>query len=134
MSTAMSSRSAAATPLRDIGQIAVRATDLPRATAYYRDVLGLPFLFDAPNLAFFQAGTVRLMLGPGETAEFDHPSSVLYFNVASIDEAHATLAGRGVRFRDRPHVVHSTTQGALWMAFFDDSEGNILAIMEWRAA
>jgi methylmalonyl-CoA/ethylmalonyl-CoA epimerase len=125
---------AAGTPLRDIGQIAIRITDLPRATAFYRDVLGLPFLFDAPRLAFFQAGSIRLMLSPAETPEFDHPGSVLYFTVADISAAFATLRARGVRFRDEPHVVHSTPQGALWMTFFEDSEANILALMEWREA
>ena len=126
--------SAAATPLRDIGQIAIRITDLPRATAFYRDVLGLPFLFDAPRLAFFQAGSIRLMLSPAETPEFDHPGSVLYFSVADIGSAYATLRARGVRFRDEPHVVHSTPQGALWITAFEDSEANVLALMEWRVA
>ena len=126
--------SAATTPLRDIGQIAIRITDLPRATAFYRDVLGLPFLFDAPRLAFFQAGSIRLMLSPAETPEFDHPGSVLYFSVADIGSAYATLRARGVRFRDEPHVVHSTPQGALWITAFEDSEANVLALMEWRVA
>jgi len=126
--------SAVGTPLRDIGQIAIRATDLSRATAFYRDVLALPFLFDAPRLAFFQAGTVRLMLSPAETPEFDHPGSVLYFTVADIANAHRTLRERGVRFRDEPHAVHTTPQGSLWMTFFEDSEANVLALMEWKAA
>jgi len=129
-----STASPVSTPLRDIGQIAIRIADLPRATAFYRDVLGLPFLFDAPRLAFFQAGSVRLMLSPAETPEFDHPGSVLYFTVADIAGAHETLRARGVRFRDEPHVVHSTPQGALWMTFFEDSEANVLALMEWRGA
>lgn len=132
MSTAAPSPTATS-PLRDIGQIALRARDLSRATAFYRDALGLPFLFEAPpSLAFFQAGTVRLMLSPGETPEFDHASSVLYFNVADIESAWRTLSDRGVRFRDEPHVVHRTAQGALWMTFFEDSEGNVLALMEQR--
>jgi methylmalonyl-CoA/ethylmalonyl-CoA epimerase len=130
----MSTSSAVTSPLHDIGQIAIRITDLARATAFYRDALGLPFLFDAPRLAFFQAGSVRLMLSPAETPEFDHPGSVLYFNVAEIASAYGTLRARGVRFRDEPHVVHSTPHGALWMTFFEDSEANVLALMEWRVA
>jgi methylmalonyl-CoA/ethylmalonyl-CoA epimerase len=126
--------SAVASPLQGIGQIAIRITDLARATAFYRDALGLPFLFDAPRLAFFQAGSVRLMLSPAETPEFDHPGSVLYFTVADIASASSTLRARGVRFRDEPHVVHATPQGALWMTFFEDSEANVLALMEWRGA
>jgi methylmalonyl-CoA/ethylmalonyl-CoA epimerase len=130
----MSTSSAVTSPLQDIGQIAIRITDLARATAFYRDALGLPFLFDAPRLAFFQAGSVRLMLSPAETPEFDHPGSVLYFTVTDIASASGTLRARGVRFRDEPHVVHSTPQGALWMTFFEDSEANVLALMEWRGA
>jgi methylmalonyl-CoA/ethylmalonyl-CoA epimerase len=133
MSTS-SAPSAVTSPLKDIGQIAIRITDLARATAFYRDALGLPFLFDAPRLAFFQAGSVRLMLSPAETPEFDHPGSVLYFTVADIASASSTLRARGVRFRDEPHVVHATPQGALWMTFFEDSEANVLALMEWRGA
>ena len=118
--------------LTDIGQIAIITKDLPRATAFYRDVLGLAFLFEAPGLAFFQCGGVRLMLGGAESPEFDHPSSILYFNVADILEAHRTLAARGVKFREDPHVIHTAGNQALWMAFFTDSEGNFFALMAWR--
>lgn len=122
----------AAPLLTAIGQIAVRATDLPRATRFYRDALGLPFLFEAPGLAFFQCGGVRLMLSGAESPEFDHPASILYFDVADIEAAHAALSARGVSFRDQPHPVHRTPERALWMAFFDDSEGNTFAIMAWK--
>ena len=115
--------------LSRIGQISVRVRDVARATEFYRDALGLPFLFAAPNLAFFQAGEVRLMLGPSETPEFDHPSSVLYFTVADIDSACETLKGRGVRFRDEPHLIHRAADHDLWMAFFHDADDNTLALM-----
>ena len=118
--------------LGDIGQIAIVVKDLPRATAFYRDVLELPFLFEAPGLAFFQAGGVRLMLSGAESPEFDHPSSILYFNVADILVAHRTLASRGVRFREDPHVVHRAGDQSLWMGFFKDSEENYFALMAWR--
>ena len=122
----------AATPtfgLARLGQIAITVHDLDRATAFYRDVLGLPFLFRAPNLAFFDCGGVRLMLGLPERAEPDHPSSILYFSVADIDAAHAALAARGVSFTDRPHLIAKMPDHDLWMAFFTDSEGNTLALM-----
>jgi methylmalonyl-CoA/ethylmalonyl-CoA epimerase len=119
-------------PLADIGQIAIVVHDLPRATAFYREVLGLPFLFEAPGLAFFQCGSVRLMLSGAEAPEFDHPASILYFNVADIEAAHRLLAERGVRFRDQPHPVHRTAEQALWMAFFQDTEDNVFALMAWR--
>jgi methylmalonyl-CoA/ethylmalonyl-CoA epimerase len=119
--------------LSDIGQIAIITQDLPRAVRFYRDALGLQLLFEAPPaLAFFQCGSVMLMLGPPESPEFDHPSSILYFNTADIGAAHAAMKERGVQFRDEPHVVHRDGTRALWMAFFEDSEGNVLAIRQWK--
>lgn len=115
--------------LAQLGQIAITVHDLDRATAFYRDVLGLPFLFRAPNLAFFDCAGIRLMLGLPERAELVHPSSILYFSVADIDAAHAALAARGVSFTDRPHLIAKMPDHDLWMAFFTDSEGNTLALM-----
>jgi catechol 2,3-dioxygenase-like lactoylglutathione lyase family enzyme len=118
--------------LDNVGQIAMRARDVARATAFYRDTLGLKLAIEAPGMAFFQVGDLMIMLGGSENAEFDHPGSVLYFRTGDIEATHAALAGRGVTFRDGPHVVHRAGDRALWMAFFDDSEGNVLALMQWR--
>ena len=116
--------------LSHIGQIAVVVHDIERATAFYRDTLGMKFLFAAPpNLAFFDAGGTRLMLGPAESPEFDHPGSVLYFDVADVHEAHRTLGARGVEFIDEPHFVAPMANGDLWMTFFKDPDGNLMAIM-----
>src|SRR5260370_18687929 len=77
--------------IKNIGQISIFVHDLPRATAFYRDTLGLPLLFTAPNLAFFDCGGVRLMLGPAETPELDHPRSILYFRVSALTSSHQRL-------------------------------------------
>ena len=119
--------------LSQIGQIAVNVHDLPRALAFYRDTLGMRFLFETPNLAFFDCGGVRLMLGQAESAEFDHPASILYYRVPDAVAAHATLAERGVTFVGEPHVVHRAPTYELWMAFFHDSEGNPAAVMSEKA-
>jgi methylmalonyl-CoA/ethylmalonyl-CoA epimerase len=116
--------------LSEIGQIAITCKDVKRAAAYYRDVLGMTFLFDAPNLAFLQAGSVRLMLSGVEQPEFDHPASILYFRVADIAAAHTELKGRGVEFRTEPHVVHRTDTYELWLADFYDCERNTFALMQ----
>ncbi len=116
--------------LRTIGQISMRATDLPRAVAFYRDVLGVRHLFDAgPTLSFFDCDGVRLMLSPAEQPEFDHPGSVLYFRVDDIHEAFQTLTARGAVFIDQPHLIARLPDHELWMTFFRDSEGNTLALM-----
>jgi methylmalonyl-CoA/ethylmalonyl-CoA epimerase len=124
----------AAPVLQSIGQIAVRVKDLTRAVKFYREVLGLKYLFEAPGLAFFECAGVHLMLSGAEEPEFDHASSVLYFNVAEIQVAYRSLVQRGVRFRDEPHVVHRAGPQELWMSFFDDGEGNVFAIRCWRSA
>ncbi|MGI8422688.1 MAG: VOC family protein [Chloroflexota bacterium] len=115
--------------LTTIGQIAVRATDLDRAVAFYRDTLGAKFLFRVPNLAFFQFGEVRMMLSPAEDPEFDHPSSVIYYKVDDIDGAYRTLKAAGVEFRDEPHLIAQLPDHDLWMVFLLDSEGNTLSLM-----
>jgi methylmalonyl-CoA/ethylmalonyl-CoA epimerase len=108
----------------------INARDLTRATNFYRDVLGLRFLFEAPGqMSFFECGGVRLMLGVAEKSEFDHPSSILYYNVEDLGAAHAGLVGRGVRFAGEPHKVADLGETELWMAFFRDSEENLMALM-----
>lgn len=115
--------------LSTIGQIFVRARDLERAVPFYRDTLGMPFLFQVPKMAFFQCGSTTLMLGVPETAEFDHPGSILYYLVPDIEAAHATLQQRGVAFLIAPHLVHRASDHELWMASFRDPDGNTLALM-----
>ena len=115
--------------LQSIGQIAIRVKDTRRAVAFYKDTLGLPHLFSAGNLAFFNCGGVRLMLDIAEKPEFDHPSSILYFKVADIEEAHGTLVSRGVRFEQGPVLTARMPDHDLWLAFFRDSEENLLALM-----
>ena len=112
-----------------IGQIAVRVSDVGRATRFYRDSLGMRFLFEFPNLAFFDCGGVRLMLSTAEKAEFDHPGSVLYYRVNDIAGAFETLKKAGVEFIDQPHLVAKMPDHDLWMVFFHDTEGNTLALM-----
>jgi methylmalonyl-CoA/ethylmalonyl-CoA epimerase len=115
--------------LTRIGQIAVNAHDVDRATTFYRDVLGLPHLFRAGQLSFFDCGGVRLMLEKPEKPEFDHPSSILYFHVADIQAAYKRLKEGGARFEDEPHLIARMPDHDLWMTFFRDSEDNLLALM-----
>jgi methylmalonyl-CoA/ethylmalonyl-CoA epimerase len=118
-----------AVSLSHIGQIAVPVKNLDRALAFYRDVLGVPFLFKAGDrLAFFDCNGVRLMLDIPDP-EFDHPSSILYFKVGDIQAAHRELKGKGFRFRDEPHIIAEMPGYVLWMAFFYDTESNVMALM-----
>ena len=112
-----------------IGQIAIRVKDGARAVRFYRDTLGMRFLFEVPNLAFFDCGGIRLMLSPAESPEFDHPGSVIYYKVPDINAQYTVLKKRGVEFIDEPHLIAKMPDHDLWMVFFRDSEGNTLAMM-----
>ena len=116
--------------LSRIGQISVIVHDLDRAVAFYRDVLGMKFLFQAPpKLAFFDCGGIRLMLSLPEEAEFDHPGSILYYKVDDIQATWKALSGHGADLRGEPHLLARMPDHELWMAFFRDTEGNTLALM-----
>ena len=113
-----------------IGQIALVAQDVERATRFYRDVLGLRFLFAAPpGLAFFECGGVRLMLSRPEGDGEPSGTSVLYYVVPDIHAAHAALSEHGARFEDTPHRVARLPDHDLWMTFLRDTEGNLLGLM-----
>ena len=116
-----------------IGQIAMTVGDLPRAVAFYRDVLGMRFLFEAPPaLAFFDCGGVRLMLTLPEQAGADPGrqfASIIYYAVDDIQLAARALEGRGVVFETAPHIVAPLPHADLWMAFLRDPDGHLLAIM-----
>jgi methylmalonyl-CoA/ethylmalonyl-CoA epimerase len=118
--------------LSGIGQVALTVQDLERATAFYGETLGLPFLFDVPDrMAFFDCGGVRLMLAVPEGREVEvHPSgSILYFRVEDIERAHEILESRGIEFVAPPHRVAELETHDLWLAFFPDPDGRLLALM-----
>ena len=112
-----------------IRQIAIVVKDLDRAKNFYRDVLGLKFLFEVPNLAFFDADGIRLMLGKGETPEIERSSSVLYYLVPDINGAHKILEEKGVEVLAPPNLVAPMPDHDLWLSDYKDSEGNIFALM-----
>jgi len=116
--------------LNQIGQIFVNVKDLERAIAFYRDTLGMTYLFQAPpNMAFFDCGGIRIMLGIADRPEVNHPASVIYYKVVDIERVYETFAARGVEFIIKPHLVAPMPTYDLWLADFKDSEGNILALM-----
>jgi methylmalonyl-CoA/ethylmalonyl-CoA epimerase len=114
--------------LRQVGQIRIQVTDVDRAVAFYRDALGMTFLFAFPGMAFFDLDGVRLMLVEPEGRAFGG-QSVIYYRVVDIGQAVTALEGRGVPFDDQPHVVYQDDEQDTWMAFFRDPDDNVLALM-----
>ena len=122
------------TVLQQVGQISVGISNLERAVAFYRDVLRLKYLFWTGNMAFFDCGGVRLMLAMPEKPGQAQTSSILYFKVEDIEAAAADLSTRGVAFEAKPHLVAKMPNYELWMAFFRDSEQNLMALMSEKAS
>ncbi|MEQ1575469.1 MAG: VOC family protein [Vicinamibacterales bacterium] len=115
--------------LSRIAQIAVTVRDPERAVRFYRDTLGVRLLFEAPpNLAFFDCDGVRLMIAPAKGA-FEPPGSILYFAVDDIRARHQELAARGVAFKTEPHMIAKLPDREVWLADFEDGEGNTLALI-----
>ncbi|HUA57377.1 MAG TPA: VOC family protein [Verrucomicrobiae bacterium] len=114
--------------LSGIGQIAVTVKEVEPAVVFYRDLLGMKLLFQFPGMGFFDCGGVRLMLTAAEKSG-EHHNSIIYFKVEDIGQAHAALSGRGVSFEREPHIIARMPDHDLWMAFFRDLDGNMLAMM-----
>ena len=118
--------------INSIYQVSISVDDLDAAVDFYRDKLGITFIGQfPPGLAIFDCGGVHLMLSaiPGEAST---GNSVIYFNVPDIQVGYETLKERGVEFGNEPHVIHSTDNYELWMAFFKDPGGNTMAIADER--
>lgn len=119
--------------IENLGQVALTVRDMERSIAFYRDAVGLRFLFaPAPTLTFLTIGDVRLMLSAPEGDFAPGGSTVLYLRVADIDAEHAALVARGVAFIDAPHLVARMPDHELWMCFFRDPDGHTLALMSER--
>jgi len=120
--------------LGQIGQISVNVHDLDRASAFYKEKLGMKHLFSVPGrMAFFDCAGIRLMLAIPEHPDLDHPSSILYFKVPDIEAAHRVLVSKEVHFETEPMLVAPMATHDLWLAEFRDSENNVLALMSEKA-
>lgn len=120
-------------PIRGIGQIAITVSDVDSALSFYRDILGLPFLFrPAPNLAFLDADGVRLMLSTPDGGGAVGGNSILYFKVPDIEHAFVSLLDRGAVGEHEPRVTAELSDHTLWLAFLRDPDGNLVGLMEER--
>ena len=127
----MSAGNDGAVALSEIGQIAITVSDVQAALAFYRDTLGLEFLFSpGPALAFLRAGTVRLMLTTPQGAGNVGKNSILYFKVTGIEFVHAALAARGATVERAPLLAAKLPDHELWTAFLRDPDGNLIGLME----
>ena len=113
-----------------VAQVMIPVDDFDRRVAFYRDVLGIPFLFAAPPMmAFFRSGSMRLLVGVLPSGQKAQRGSAIYFQIADIHDVHPTLKASGVRFVAERHVVNRTAESELWLAEFSDPDVNPLALM-----
>jgi methylmalonyl-CoA/ethylmalonyl-CoA epimerase len=111
-----------------IGQIALTVQNVSRAVAFYRDVLGLQYLFEATGMAFFDCNGVRLMLSMSDKPDSTY-GSIIYYKTGDIEAAAAGMREQGVQFEAPPRMIAKMPDHDLWMAFLRDTEGNLLALM-----
>jgi predicted enzyme related to lactoylglutathione lyase len=118
-----------------LGQVHISVSDMNRSVAFYRDVLGIPLMFEVPGqpMAFFASGDVRLYLGRPEAPQYTS-KCVLYFDVDDIDAEVVRLESLGVAMTDRPHVVHRDAGTELWMSGLQDPDGHHVILMQERPA
>jgi methylmalonyl-CoA/ethylmalonyl-CoA epimerase len=114
--------------LQEVAQIALTVQNLTEAKIFYQDVLGLKLLFEAGTMAFFQCGSVRLLIGAAQKAAISE-GTIVYFRVAGLEATARLLESRGVRFLQQPHLVARMKSHDLWMAFLKDPAGNTLGLM-----
>ena len=113
-----------------IAQIAISVKDIGPALAFYRDVLGLTFLFQpGPGLAFLQCGDTRLMLSTPNSDTEPRSDPILYFRVADIQAACDQLRKRGVTIRTEPHVIAQLETRDVWLTHFHDPDGHFVSLM-----
>lgn len=118
-----------AVSLSRIAQVAINVRDLARGVAFYRDVCGMRFLFQAPNVAFFDCAGVRFMLGQDEPPPRDVHGTIVYFAVPDIRVAFDAIKAKGAEVEREPHVIARLPDREVWLAYFRDPDGNLVPLM-----
>jgi catechol 2,3-dioxygenase-like lactoylglutathione lyase family enzyme len=115
----------------DIGQVAITVSDVSKALTFYRDVLGLEFLFSPnSNLAFLAAGPMRIMLSTPQGSGKPGANSILYFKVGDIEDSHAAMLKKGAVNERTPQLAAKMPDHELWIGFLRDPDGNLVGLME----
>lgn len=117
--------------LSTIGQIAITVSDVEEALSFYRDALGLDFLFSAgPELAFLDADGVRIMLSTPQGAGTVGSNSIIYFKVSDIEKVHSSIVASGAKNERNPQLAARMPDHELWTGFLRDPDGNLVGLME----
>lgn len=115
--------------IKRVGQVSIPVHNIEKSVTFYKEKLGLLVLYEGENMALLECSGLRLILSLPEKAEFDHPSSIIYFEVQDIQMAYERLLEKGIAFTQKPHCIAKMENIETWMAFFRDPDGNTQAIM-----
>jgi len=119
--------------LNGVIQIAIPVKDIDRATAFYRDRLGLALLMNGPNMAFLNCGGIRIYLDANPGGAEPGGNSLVYFRATDIEHAHGAFKDSGVTIHRAPYVIASLPDRDVWLMWIRDSESNLLGVMEERS-
>ncbi len=115
-----------------IGQIAITVSNIEKSMLFYRDTIGLKYLFHDNNVALFDLNGIRLMLGKNESDQKKPFGMIIYFMVNEINSEFEKIKNKGVKTIREPHFTAKYNDKEIWLAFFKDMDENIFALMEER--
>jgi len=113
--------------LNQVGYILLGVSAVQPALAFYRDKLGLSLKSAFEGFAFFEAGSLTLVLSealarqPGAKVG----ATEVVFSVPDVRAAYEALRARGVEFTHEPRSV----SGPMWAANFRDPDGHALSVV-----
>lgn len=117
--------------ITSLGQLAFTVSDVQMALEFYRDILGLDFLFSpSANLAFIQCGETRIMLSTPQGAEEPSKNSIPYFMVSNIELFYESVIAKGAIKERDPQLAAQMPDHELWIGFIKDLDGNLVGLME----
>lgn len=103
------------------------APDIPKAKAWYADVLGVQPYFDQPFYVGFNVGGFELGITPDTSAGAKRAEAgVAYWGVSNADSAYARLLKMGATEHEKIQDVGEGIRiGSVWDPF-----GNVLGVIE----
>lgn len=117
--------------ITELGQLAITVENVKRSLEFYRDILGLDFIFSpSENLAFLRCGATRIMLATPQGAGEIGKNSIPYFKLSNIEEFYKTAVANGARQEREPQLAVQMPDHELWIGFLKDPDENLIGIME----
>ncbi|MBT8249256.1 MAG: VOC family protein [Acidimicrobiia bacterium] len=102
-----------------------------QSVAFWRDQVGLILVRETPGFAFFDGGTVQLVLNVVPPNMLIATLTEIVFEVDDVMARYEALRDRGVPFEVEPRPVMEENGRRLVATHFRDSDGNLASITSW---